>query len=83
MILSMSNITFISANAGNVSAQNDGDYGSVMKVIFTLISIGSIVPNVLFFIAILLNYSKMRGGHHNILLYNMMISDTLAGNAVL
>ncbi len=75
MMLSISNITFILANAGNVSAQNDGDYhyGSVMKVIFTLISIGSIVPNVLFFIAILLNYSKVNFAitHAVIVIFNI------------
>jgi hypothetical protein len=81
MAASVSNITFISASTGNVSGKNEDNYDSVMKAIFCIISIASIVPNMLFLIAMLLNYSRMRGGYHNILLYNMMISDTLAGNA--
>lgn len=80
MAASVSNITFISASTGNVSGKNEDNYDSVMKAIFCIISIASIVPNMLFLIAMLLNYSRMRGGYHNILLYNM-ISDTLAGNA--
>ena len=81
MASSISNITFVSA--GKVQEGHDGSYhySDVMKVIFSLISIGSIIPNLLFLIAMLLNYSRMRSGYHNILLYNMMISDMLAGNA--
>jgi hypothetical protein len=80
MASSFSNITYISA--GNVSARNDGNYqySDAMKAIFSIISFGSIVPNLLFLIAMLLNYNRMRSGYHNVLLYNMMISDMLAGN---
>lgn len=75
------NITFVPASDGNVSARNSHtDSNNVMKVIFSIISVGSIVPNGLFLIAMLINYKKIRRGHHNILLYNIMLSDMLAGN---
>lgn len=73
------NITFIPASDGNVSARNIVNSNNMMKVIFSIISVGSIVPNGLFLIAMLINYNKIRGGYHNILLYNIMVSDTLAG----
>ena len=73
------NITFIPASNGNVSARNIVDSNNVMKVIFSIISVGSIVPNSLFLMAMLINNRTIRGGYHNILLYNIMVSDTLAG----
>ena len=79
MASAISNITFVSA--GNVEERHDGNYhySDVMKAIFSIISLGSIAQNMLFLIAMLLNFSRMRSGYHNILLYNMMISDMLAG----
>lgn len=78
-ITTISPVILSSPTSGSNQATNVDGYDTVMKI-FCFISMGSVVPNVLFLIAMLLNYSRMRGGNHNILLYNMMISDTLAGN---
>ena len=75
------NITFISTYTRNISTKNAESYDMVMKVIFSMIGIGSILPNALFLMAMLHSCSRIRGGYHNILLYNMMISDAFAGTA--
>lgn len=75
-------VTFTSVTTEKVSRKDvDNHTESIMRAIFAVISFGSIVPNVLFLIAMLYNYSRIRVGHHNILLYNLIVSDILAGNA--
>ena len=66
--------------ANNSSTVENGDvHGLPLKIAFGFISVTSIVPNILFLLAMLLSSDETRGRRHNILLYNLMITDALAG----
>ncbi|XP_028404761.1 galanin receptor type 2-like [Dendronephthya gigantea] len=76
-------VIFTSVTTGEDERKDDGNHPErIMRAICAIISIGSIVPNVLFLMAMLCKYSRIRAGHHNILLYNLIISDILAGMAI-
>lgn len=80
LVLNSTALIVDSASDGNVSTRSEVNSGNLIKAVFCIISISSIIPNVLFLSAMLFNDSKLRGGYPNILLYSMMISDALAGN---
>ena len=76
----MANNSSNSSTWANNSTVGNGDiYGLPLKITFGFISVTSIVPNILFLLALLLSSDEMRRRCHNILLYNLMITDALAG----
>lgn len=77
-------------SSSNVSAsnstivQNGETYSLALRITFVFISVTSVVPNLLYLMAMVLNSGGgIKRGYHNILLYNLMITDALAGIAIM